>query len=236
MAFNTLHYGGSLTKKNHLSTKPDPKTLFREQRRFETMIRLEGAGITDRAAAAMLGVSVRRLEHLKKTPEYLTARMRITYGIILDNSSQLAMLREQRKEMLTQLLPQAFQVLANELQAKATTIAERKHQVDVARDIMDREGSFAKVSRAEIKPVDSFDFEHADEASRSIINTIRSIASPVAAVHSAASVETSEKFSNSHTLSQVDQQKALDALEEAAASGKYEEEYLATLPTDGTVN
>ena len=236
MAFNTLHYGGSLTKNNHLSSKPDPKIIFKDQRRFETMIRLENAGITEAAAAAMLGVSLRRLSYLKKTPEYLAARMKITYGIVLDNAAQLDLIREQRKEMLTQLLPAAFQVLANELQTKATTIAERKHQVDVARDIMDREGSFAKVSRAEIKPVDAFDFERADEASRSIINTIRGIAPPAKPDTTEHAISTNDAFSNSHTLSQIDQQKALEALEEAAATGKYEEEFLATLPTDGTVN
>ena len=225
----TLHYGGALSSTNRLARKPDAKHHFRTLKRLETSARLENAGIPEIAAAAMLTISLRRLQSIKSSPDYLKVRMQITHGIIIDAESQLDLIKSQRKEMLAQLLPSAFQVLANELNAKATTITERKHQVDVARDIMDREGTFAKVSRAEIKPVDAFDFERMDEASRSIINTIRGIAAPATPIHAAAAVEVNNEFSNSHTLSQVDQQSALDKLEAEAAM-------LEALSMEGPVN
>lgn len=247
-----LNYGGRKTSWGQ-SPKSAMGQTFKKLKRFETMVRLENAGIPEIAAAAMLCISLKRLKHLKRSSDYLNARIKITHGIILNNESELAMIKEQRKEMLTQLLPSAFQVLANEIQRPANSIAERRHQVAIVQDYLDREGTFAKVSRTEVKPVDSFDFERADEASKSIINAIRSVAAaPLGAMnsigtgvkslgtdstnltHTLAAVEANAAFSNSHTLSATDQQQALEALEASAEAEALE--MLQTLPTDGLVN
>ena len=230
-----FHYGGSLAKGGSIGANPRLGRQFKFLRHVETIVRLEEAGFPEAAAATMLVISVSRLRWYKRQPEYLEARLKITHGIILDQAGSLAQIKSQRKEMLTALLPAAFQVLANELQTKATTLHERKHQVDVARDLMDREGTFAKISRAEIKPVDSFDFERADEVSRSVIQAIKGFG-PQENAHTLAAIEANGKFSNSHTLSQTDQQKALEALEAAAANGEFDAEMLEGLPTDGLVN
>lgn len=229
---NHLHFGGSLNPKSgRLGPKPSQGTAFKKQKRFETIVRLENAGIGEAAAAAMLCISVPRLRFIKKNPDYLNARMRITHGIILDHDSSLSQIREQRKEMLTQMLPPALQVLANELLQPAHTLAERKHKVEVARDLLDREGTFAKVSRTEVKPVDHFDFEHADKASSEILAVIkgtapaacggRAVSGQKTDVASETTTESglaaAEAFSNtSKTLSAIDQQLALSKLEEEA--------------------
>lgn len=240
-----LHYGGSINKQTGaLGPKPQLGRTFRQQKRLELMVRLENAGIGVGAAAAMLGISVNRFNYLKKSPDYLNARLKITHGIIVDYDTQLQVVKEQRKDILTSMLPPALQVIANELNAPAVTLAERKHKASVALELMDREGTFAKVSRTEIKPVDHFEFEEADKASRSIIDAIRGAAAPVTfsersgeraarhnlatepravgaasteSTHTIEAVEANEAFSNSHTLSQTDQQLALAKLEEEAA-------------------
>ena len=227
-----LHYGGSLASNGKLSSKPAPKNMFKKLKRLENMVRLEVAGFGEAAAAAMLCISVPRLRYIKKSPEYLQARIKITHGIILDNEAELGVIKEQRKEMLSQLLPVAFQALANEISAPATTLPERKHKTAIVQDLLDREGTFAKVSRTEVKPVEMFEFEQADEASRSIINAIRGIA-PAKSEHTKEAVEANNAFSNSHTLSAVDQQAALDNLERLAAE---DPALLELMETDGTVN
>lgn len=233
---NTLHYGGSISMKTaRLGAKPKAGSIYRNQARMETMIRLENAGMAEAAIATMMCISVPRLRTIKKSPDYLIARMQITHGIIVDNASKIAQVKEQRKEILTQMLPPALLALANELQMPAHTLMERRHKVAVAQDLLDREGTFAKVSRTEIKPVDAFDFEHVDERSRGILNAIRNVApAPLAAcklnsgadameaefgvseTHSIDAVEANEEFSNSHTMSQTDQELALAKLEEEA--------------------
>lgn len=234
---NHLHFGGSINSKTGLLvSKPALGNTFRKLQRLEKIVRLENAGcFSENAVASMLCISLSRLKRIKKTPEYLTARVRITHGIIMDNDASLDMIKAQRREMLTQMLPAALQVLANEIQSQGNTLAERKHKVALAQDILDREGLFAKISKTEVKPVDSFDFERADEASRSIINTIRGIApAPFGtSEHSVSAVKANTEFSNSHTLSAVDQEAALKHLEEVAAA---DAQLLELLPTDGTVN
>lgn len=228
--FGHLHYGGSINPKSgRLGSKPALKNAFKKLQRLEKIVRLEAAGFGEGAIASMLCISVPRLRYIKKSPDYLNARIKITHGIIVDMDSNLDMIKSQRREMLTQMLPAALQVLVNEIQSQGTTLAERKHKVALAQDILDREGQFAKISKTEIKPVDMFDFEKADEASRSIINAIRSAAPPTHGEHTFAAVLANKEFSNSHTLSAVDQEAALAQLELDAA-------LLESLPTDGTVN
>jgi hypothetical protein len=241
---NPLHYGGSFSPKTgRIGNKPTTGQQFKTRRRYDLIARMENAGIPLAAIATMLTISVPRLKFLMKNPDYLLVRMAVTHGIVVDFEAQAAVIREQRKEMLTALLPQSLQVIANELQRQPANLAERKHQAALAQDLMDREGTFAKVSRTEIKPVENFDFEKADGASRSIINAIRGVAPPalagavgagklgIGSTHSKEALEANAEFSNSQTLSAVDQQKALEILEEAATSGELSESLLEALPT-----
>jgi len=212
-----LHYGGSISPTGKLRPGLGEKSgnHFKRQQRYELIVRLENAQIGLTQIAAMLCISRFRLDNIRKHPDYLAARMKITHGIILDNTKDLAVIKEQRKEMLTQMLPPALQTLANELQTPAATLAERKHKVEVARDILDREGTFAKVSRTEIKPVDMFDFEEADNTSRSIINAIRGVAAPKHFSENGTdtTIEAARAFSSGETLSAESQQQALEELE-----------------------
>ena len=235
--FSSLHYGGSMSPAGRFGRKPAKGNTFRSLKRFEDIARLENAGFGHGAIAAMLCISPNRLTHIKNSADYSIARLKITHGIILEQDKTLAMIKEQRREMLTQLLPPAHQILANELQRPATTLQERKHQTALSLELMDREGTFAKVSRTEVKPVDSFDFETKDAESRSIIQAIRAVAAPASSsMHSKLAQDANAEFSNSHTLSAVDQQKALDTLEQVVLSSAEGAELLELIPTDGTVN
>jgi hypothetical protein len=55
-------------------------------------------------------------------------------------------------------------------------------------------------------------------------------------MHSKLAQDANAEFSNSHTLSAVDQQKALDTLEQVVLSAAEGAELLELIPTDGTVN
>jgi len=232
-----IHYGGSLNPKSgRIGPKPKQGAQFRTLRRYEAIVRLENAGFTPQAIAPMLGISVARLKYIIQHPDYLNTRIKITHGIILDSEGSVAQILSQRREMLTQMLPAALQILANELQSQGTTLAERKHKTALAQDILDREGLFAKISKTEIKPVDAWDYEEADKTSRELLNVIKGVAAPLSGAHSVLAMEANKEFSNSHTLSAIDQQKALDTLEEASRTEEFERTLLEALPVDGTVN
>ena len=164
-----LHYGGSLnTKTGAQGPKPHIGRQFRHQKRLELIVRMENAGLPESAIGAMLGISVNRIRHIKKSTDYLAARMKITVGLIVDQEGSLADIREQRKEMLVQMLPAALQVIANAVNAPALSLGERRFQHDVARDILDREGTFAKVQRSEITTTPTFDWSLHEQVSTEI--------------------------------------------------------------------
>src|SRR3974390_1084851 len=171
------------------------------------------------AIAPMLNISVSRLRYLKKTPEYLIVRMRITHGIILDQDAKIAEIKEQRKELLVKLLPPSHQNHENTLLSQPSNYAERKLQVDVAKDVLDRSDIFAKVSRTEVKPVSFFDFEKTDKDSAEIMAVLKAAAQPLASISSAEGLEgillDSAAFQDqSAGLSESDQQLALKSLED----------------------
>jgi hypothetical protein len=189
---------------------------------------MENAAMSEHQIATMLLISIPRLRTIKKSPDYLKARMKITFGLIIDQDSSLAAVKAQRREMLTAMLPAALQIIANAVSRPAVGIAQEKLQISVAQDLLDREGTFAKVSRAEIKPVSSFSFESVDESSDSVIAAIKgtgaSRSAPKATDDTTVTeaLELAAQFSRSKTLSAVDQQTALDDLDK---------ELLRALPT-----
>ena len=218
-----LHYGGSPVATNgFIGCKPQKGRTFRQQKRLELMVQMENAQIPEHMAAAMLGISLTRLKGIKKSLDYLKARMQLTLGIVIDHGQRLETIKEQRKEVLTQMLPQALQVIAHVVNRPTATltIPEQKLQVAVAQDLLDREGSLAKVSKTEVKQVDRFDWNHMDAAGRSIIDVIRGAAKQNMTVSRASEVQDvinlSQDFSNSRTLNITEQQAALDELEKQA--------------------
>lgn len=216
---NHLHYGGTLSPGNYYGVGPKPakSTTFKKQKRYEDIIRLENAMFPDKAIASMLGISMNRLTFIKKNPEYLAARVKITHGIILDQDSKLADIASHRRELLTQLLPPALQHIANTLQEPALTIADKKHKTAVALEVMDREGTFAKISRTEVKPVDHFDFEGPDAASRGVIDALKARVQPEKTTQELLieeALRTGAAFQAGSTLTTEEQQKALTDLEE----------------------
>ena len=153
-----------------------PKGLqFRSVQRLELIARLENAGISEFQIATMLTISVPRLRSIKRSPDYLRARVAITHGIIIDTEGALADIKEQRKEILTQMLPPALRVIANAVTQRPTSFPERALQIRVAQDILDREGTYAKISRSEIRPVDKFDWSTAETSAREVISIVRGV-------------------------------------------------------------
>jgi len=177
---------------------------------------MENAFLPESAIAGMLSISVPRLRYLKKMPEYLIVRMRLTHGIILDEDAKIQDIKEQRKELLIQMLPPALQVLANIIQKQPSSFAETKLQAEVARDVLDRSDIYAKVSRTELKPVSFFDFEKADTDSQSVLSALQgaaALAAPDAKTIEAV-INVSKEFSEgSRSLTEEEAEEAMKSLE-----------------------
>jgi hypothetical protein len=223
-----LHFGGSPVNTNGgLGYKPEKNRTFKVQKRLELIVQLENAAMPEAATATMLCISVPRLRTIKKSADYLKTRMRLTYGIVVDHEAKLAQVKEQRKDILTSMLPQALQVIANVINNPAPTLSEKKLQVAVAQDIMDRQGDLAKISRTEVKPVSSFDWNPLDATNQSIFDVIRGAATARFGQSSGAThesqiedtLELSKAFSESSTIDIKEQQEALELLEKFQTNG-----------------
>lgn len=221
----TLYYGGTPANTPYLTgCKPSAQTTFRKQKRFELIARMENAGLPEAQMAPMLGLSISRLKSIKQRPEYLKARMAITLGIIIDTDASLEQIREQRKAFLVQMLPPALQVIANVVNTPPANFGEKRLQVAVAQDILDREGTYAKISRTEVKPVEHFDWETSDAAAASALSVIKGTlrvsqseeAGEDARQRIEKIIEITSHFSAGKTPSPEAQQEALRALEEGA--------------------
>lgn len=227
-----LHYGGSVNQsKKSMGVKPQSGRTFKQQKRLELIVRMENAAIPEGQIAAMLLITVNRLRSIRKTLEYLKARHQITLGIVVEAEASLPQIKEQRKEVLTQMLPQALQVIANVIYQPTALLdtGAKKLQVSVAQDLMDREGTLAKVSKSEIKVEDKkFDWNFMDQSHGSVLDVIRGSAQSRMnrnAFDLQNTINLSQDFSNSATISAIDQQASLDNLEkqalaEALASGR----------------
>lgn len=170
-----LHYGGMPAKTPYgIGCKPEASTTFKKQRRHELIARMENAALPEPQIAALLSISVPRLRSIKQHPDYLKARMKVTLGLIVDQEASLAQIREQRKEFLIQNLPAALQVIANAVSTPAIGLAERKLQLFAAQDLLDREGTFAKISRSEVKPVEHFNWETTDTSAAQALDVVKS--------------------------------------------------------------
>jgi hypothetical protein len=120
----------------------------------------------------MLGITINRLRYIKKSAAYLRARMKITLGLIVDNDSELAQIKAQRREALVASLPSALRVIAEAVHMPAFTLAERKFQFEAAQDVLDREGTFTKVSRSEVSTKPGFDWSTGAAHSTQILNIL----------------------------------------------------------------
>ena len=221
-----LHYGGMPAKTPYgIGCKPQEGTSFKKQRRHELIARMENASLGEAQIAVLLGISVPRLRSIKQHPDYLAARMKVTLGLIVDQEASLAQIREQRKEFLIQNLPAALQVIANAVHTPAISLADRKLQLFAAQDLLDREGTFAKISRSEVKPVDGFDWASVDSQGSRAVDVVKGTLrvsqssevlgdSPSEAKKQIEKIiEITRHFSAGKTPSVFDQQSALDELE-----------------------
>ena len=137
------------------SVKPRPGRYFRRHLRMEQALQLETSGqFSNNEIAAILGISLVTLHQMKAQPEYLAKRAEMKTGVIVDLSNGLRVDTDNIRREIQDMMPAALRTLRNAVQRGAVDGAsthDLKLGMDAAREIMDREGTFTKVSKSEIK-------------------------------------------------------------------------------------
>lgn len=208
----------TLTRKGRLGNKPREKTHFATEVILEKLVRFDLAKamgkslITDHEIAKVLGRSTRSLLYLRKHITYLKKRIELTTGIGVDTAKTVDEAIRQQKMILRMAMPTALRALMNQLETVPQTIQEKRLQTQVALEVLDREGTFPKISRTDIHQKVEHDYSSLDNASKDLLEALDSSAARPAA-EIAALLETNNKFSNSETISPEEQQDALSMLE-----------------------
>jgi hypothetical protein len=140
------------------SVKPKPGRYFRRHLRMEQACRLEASGqFSNNEIARLLDISVITLHQMKAQPEYLAKRAELATGEIANLSSGIRQDAENLRREITDMMPAALRVIRNAITRGAVDgapIQDLKVGLDASKELMDREGTFAKVSKSEIKVKD----------------------------------------------------------------------------------
>jgi hypothetical protein len=168
--------------------------------------------VSDQELSTLLKRSVSYLNALRAKPAYLRKRIELTTGISPSLETQVTSTVQKHKQMMRMMLPDAMRAIADVLQKPALTTAEMRLKMEVARDVMDREGSLPKISRTDSHVQVEHDFSSTDGVSRELLDALNEGVEP--SQESIRSlIQVNKAFSNSATLSKEEQEEALHTLE-----------------------
>ena len=228
-----IHYGGTMSKRGRLSTQPYANQKFPYLARVEKLVRLDlgfansGIQVPDADIAKMIGRSARHVQVMRRKVEYLRFRTSIQTGVALDTDQSAKDIAAYRREYFKSMLPDAIRAIADELQRPATTIQERKLKVELAKEVMDREGSFPKISRSDIHAKVEHNYDAADAVANELLSAMDA---PVQRDELDATtfrvLTANQDFSNSETVTFDQQEAALASLENMQPLTEVEQWYL----------
>lgn len=141
----------------------------RRAMRMERMARFELAGYTDVEIAMCIGVTRQYVSVLRSTPEYISRRMQLATGVISSVTGNMEDDIQASTDQLKQMVPGALLALRNAMLDQSNP----KLRFEAAKEILDREGTLAKVSKSEIKQKTVFDFNSNDTIGQDLLAALQ---------------------------------------------------------------
>lgn len=159
------------TKSGKISAKIAARMTVKRAMKIEKIVRLTNEGFKDDAIALMMGITITYVSMLRRTPEYLAIDAQVRTGVIARYDRHLLETIDAQQEELKEMLPESLNVLR-------TILFDRSNprlRLEAAKEIMDREGSLAKVSKTEIKTRHEYDFDqHEKDIEADILSAMQS--------------------------------------------------------------
>lgn len=226
------HYGGTFTKSGRLSATPERGLQFNVAVFLERLVRFDIAKangtslLTDIEISRVLGKSVRAIQSWRRRVPYLKKRMELLTGIHTDSSNAVELTTSRHKQMLGLMLPNALRTLYDALQTPTTvltTLAEKKFRVEVAKDILDRQGDFPRISRTDAHVKNEHSFSSLDGVSKDLLDSIDVPFQDDEAETSILiknKIAASKAFSQTETLTPQDMEASMLSLETMQVEGK----------------
>jgi hypothetical protein len=147
------------------TAKINGRHTWRRRLKIERVCRLTGAGYTDAQIALAMGITVVYVSMLRRTPEYVAIQSGVMTGVIADYDRLLQEDTEVQVETLKTMVPDAMLALRDSLYDRSNP----KLRFEAAKEVLDREGSLAKISKTEIKKKVEFDFKEKDGVDEDLV-------------------------------------------------------------------
>jgi len=163
-----------LTKKGNLSTKHPNGGTWRRHLRIESIVRLDVGGFNDTEIAISQGVTPQYVNMLKRTPQYIAKRTEIATGVIAKEDLFLRENIENGHAELRHMVPTALLALRDSLHDKMNP----KLRFEAAKEILDREGSLAKVSKSQVLVRNEYDYSEDDLVEGDLLAALNGIQAP----------------------------------------------------------
>lgn len=141
----------------------------RRHMKMERIARFELAGYSDIEIALVVGITKTYVSMLRQTPEYMSIRVSVASGVLGSLTNDMDEDIKASQDQLKQMVPSAVLALRNTLHS-----SNEKLRLDAAKEIMDREGTLAKVSKTEIKKTNIFDFNANDAIMPDLLSALNS--------------------------------------------------------------
>ena len=148
----------------------NPQQASRSHMKMERIARLELAGYTDEEIAVTIGITKVYVSMLRRTPAYVAIRIEVASGILSETNRLMLQDQEAMLEQLKQMAPNALLVIRNVLLSPTTPM---KLRLDAAREVLDREGTFVKVSKSEIKKTEIYKLDENDLIANNLLEALR---------------------------------------------------------------
>lgn len=143
-------------------------------RQWRRIVRIEKAalltlkGFPNDSIAMHIGIHPQTLIYLKQTPEFKSRMIALSTGIIEQHDLQIRQDEEFQREQLNEMVPLALMKL------KELAMSANQHiAYKAAQDILDRQGTHAKVSRTAIDIKENVNLNVVNQVAESIMDVLR---------------------------------------------------------------
>jgi hypothetical protein len=159
-----------LTPKGNYSAKIRPGYTFKRHLKMEKIARLS-ALLPDAQIALILGCTVVRIRQIKATPEYVAKVTEIQTGIVSDLDHHLRTDTENFAAEVKEMMPEALLALRDTLQDKSNP----RLRLEAAKQVLDREGTTAIISKTKVTQVHEFDFSQNTAIADDLLSALQAV-------------------------------------------------------------
>lgn len=137
--------------------------------RMEKIARLELQHYSEADIAFHQGITVVRVNQIKRTPEYIALRLQLATGVVAESDRQMLEDNANIDGLVRQMVPEALLAVRDAILNKNNPALQLK----AAQDLLDREGTLAKVSKTEVKTKVTYDFDQHEDTANSLLAALQ---------------------------------------------------------------